>query len=410
MFKPLRFTLPIYLTEAASLLKLYFLRAGSFHFKRYIALFFLFSLLFSCSGSRKSNQYKEKDLQMLVKRLNKRGTDAQVIEDIKTVYLQRSTQSLQRIDQYQHGEAPFKWDQILLETEYLQRMYEIIQQNSYAFQTVQPINYRYQLLDLTDSAAASYYNYALEAFQEDGRNHKRIAYESFQKCLSFQRNYKDAFQKMRAAFDSAMVHVLINKMQFEDFRYMFWMGSAFRNRPVFSVDQMVSKLEGNGSQTVPAQFFSESNLLAENRSPDHVVDMIWRNVQFNNGNYQTRSYERSKQIEIGRDTANRPVYQTVYANLTVLESALKATGEFHILVTDAVNRRMIKSFKLPAQYQYSFEFATYTGDKRALQTSDWTLVNRRGTERLPTREEAMERMMENVYQETVSSIRNAVNW
>ncbi len=410
MIKSIRFTFPMRLTDLATVLKEHFRLKGVYHFKIYIAAFILFSLLFSCSGSRKSNQYKEKDLQMLMKRLNKRGSDPQVIEDIKTVYLQRSNQSLQRIEQYQYGEAPFKWDQIILETEYLQRMYEIIQQNQYAFQVVQPINYRYQLQDLTDSAASAYYNYGMEAFQEVGRNQKRIAYESFQKCLTFQRNYKDAFQKMREAFDSAMVHVLINKMQFEDFRYMFLMGSSLRSRPVFSVVQMVSKLEGNGNQAIPARFYSESNLLAENRSPDHVVDMIWRNVQFNTGNFQTRTYERSKQIEIGRDTSNQPVYQTVYANLTVLESAIKSTGEFHILVTDAVNRRMIKSYKLPAHYQYSFEFATFTGDKRALQSTDWTLVNRKGTERLPTREEAMERMMENIYQETVSSIRKAVNW
>ncbi|MFY7879740.1 MAG: hypothetical protein ACOVP6_06695 [Lacibacter sp.] len=410
MIRSIRFNFPISSTEFAAVLKDNFRRSGVYYFIFYIAAFVLFSFLFSCSGSRKSNQYKEKDLQMLMKRLNKRGSDAQVIEDIKTVYLQRSTQSLQRIEQYQYEEAPFKWDQIILETEYLQRMYDIIQQNPYALQTVQPINYRYQLQDLTDSAAAAYYNYGIEAYQQIGRSQKRIAYESFQKCLTFQRNYKDAFQKMREAFDSAIVHVLINKMQFEDFRYMFFMGSSLRHRPVFSVVQMVSKLEGNGNQTIPARFYSESNLLSENRAPDHVVDMIWRNVQFNTGNYQTRTYERSKQIEIGRDTSNQPVYQTVYANLTVLESAIKSTGEFHILVTDAVNRRMIKSYKLPAQYQYSFEYATFTGDKRALQNTDWTLVNRKGTERLPTREVAMERMMENVYQETVSSIRKAVNW
>lgn len=410
MFKSIRFIIPMNMTALNTILKFYFRRKEFYTFKFYIGIFIFFLLLFSCNSSRKSNRYREKDLQMLVKRLNKRGSDAQVIEDIKTVYLQRSTQSLQRIEQYHYGEAPFKWDQIILETESLQRMYEIIQQSPYAFQTVQPSNYRFQLLDLTDSAAASYYNYALDAFQKEGRNQKRIAYESFQKCLEFQRNYKDAYQKKRAAFDSAMVHVLINKFQFEDFRYMFWMGSAFRNRPVFSVDQMVSKLEGTDQHSIPARFYSEANLLAENRSPDHVVDMIWRNVQFNTGNHQTRSYERSKQIETGRDTANRPVYQTIYASITVLESALKSTGEFHVLVMDAVNRRMVKNYKLPAQYQYSFEYATYTGDKRALESSDWTLVNRRGTERLPTREEAMERMMENVYQETVSSIRNAVNW
>jgi hypothetical protein len=79
-------------------------------------------VLSSCRGSRHAGYSDQKDLTSLIKRLNKRGDDWNVIQDIRQVYSEAHYKGQVRLQNYQLESAPEKWDKLIPELQSLQRM------------------------------------------------------------------------------------------------------------------------------------------------------------------------------------------------------------------------------------------------------------------------------------------------
>lgn len=375
-----------------------------------LLLFIGFLSLASCRGSRQSTKSDEKDLSTLINRLNKKGGDDKVIADIKEVYNNAFLKSTQRIENYQYENALQKWDKLIPELEGLQRMYDIISKNAYALRMVKPVNYYQQLLATKDSAASDFYLYATEQMQQQERENLKEAYYAFQKANRYVPNFKNSKSLMKEVYERAVINVLINTIQYDDFGMNNWGWNAYSNNDRMIHSNIIRDLGSQTASNIPARFYDEYELRRQGKSPQLVVDLVWRNLRFDYPRDNSRSYNRSKQIETGRDTANKPIYQTVTATIYVTQRELNANADMNVVITDAVNRTQVKWDRLPAEYRYNYEFAEYSGDRRALDGSDLSLINRSRNQPLPTKEDAMKEMMQRIYSDLVSRIRNTANW
>lgn len=367
-------------------------------------------IIASCSGSKRSSKSEEKDLAMLIKRLNKKGSDDKVIADIKDVYNSAYDRGAQRLANYQNEAAPQKWDKIIGEMETLQRMYETISQSAYAVRMVKPVNFYTSLRNTKDSAANDYYMYAQQYFEREGRQNSKEAYYAFEKSNRYVPNYKDSKIKMKQAYDRSIVAVLINRIQFDDYGRDSWGWNSYNNSNNITSDQIVRDLGYQSASSIPAKFYSDWDLRRANIAPDLVVDMVWRNMRFDQPRDQIRQYNRSKQIETGRDTANRPIYQTVTATVFVTQRQLNADADMNLIITDAVTRREVKWDRIPSNYRFTIEYAEYNGDRRALDNNDLTLINRSRNQQMPRREEVLNDMMQRIYNDLLNRIKREVNW
>lgn len=372
-------------------------------------LFISFSL-FSCKGSKQSTRSDEKDLATLVNRLNKKGGDEKIIADIKDVYNNAYFKATQRLENYRYDPVPQKWDKIIPEMEGLQRMYETISLSAYALRMVNPVNFYPQLVATKDSAAFDSYEYGKQQMQLNSREDSKEAYYAFQNTLRYAPNYKDAKQLMKEAYERSIINVLINTIQYDDFGAGSWSWNQYSNKDRITHSNILRDLGGQSALNTPARFYDEYALRRANISPDLVVDLVWKNLRFDYPRDRTRTYNRSKKIETGKDTANKPIYQTVTATVIVTTRELTANGDMNLIVTDAVNRTQLKWDQLPSEYRYTLEFADYSGDKRALDNSDLTLINRNRSQQAPGKEEAMGEMMQKIYRDIVNRIRNTASW
>lgn len=375
-----------------------------------ILIFIGFLLLASCRGSRQTTKSDEKDLSTLINRLNKKGGDDKVIADIKEVYNSAFQKSNQRIENYQYENALQKWDKLIPELEGLQRMYDIISKNAYALRMVKPVNLYQQLLSTKDSAASDFYLYGTEQMQQQQRENLKEAYYAFEKASRYAPNYKNTKTLMKEVYVRAIVNVLINTIQYDDFGMNNWGWNAYNNYDRMIHSNIIRDLGAQTASNIPARFYDEYELRRQGKSPELVVDLVWRNLRFDYPRDYSQSYNRSKQIETGRDTANKPIYQTVTGVVYITRRELNANADMNIVITDAVNRTQIKWDRLPAEYRYTYEFAEYSGDRRALESSDLNLINRSRNQPLPTKEDAMKEMMQRIYNDLVSRIRNTANW
>ena len=379
--------------------------------KKFTLLLFTLSIIISTACNRNAYKSEQKDLSMLVKRLTKKGSDDKVLADIRSVYEPALQRTQQNLSNYQYDAAPQKWDKIIGEMQNMQRMYDILNTNMYAMRMIKPVNYYRSIIEAKDSAAADYYAYGMQYFEREGRNNSKQAFEAFGKTLSYVPNYKDAQQKKQEAFNRSIIYVLINQIQYDGFGFNNnWNWNNYNNRDQMLQNQLINDLGGRNNRNIPALYFNEWDLRRENRAPDMVVDLVWRNAQFDQPRERTRNYNRSKQIETGRDTANRPIYQTVTATVFVTERNLEATADMNLIFTDAKNRTQIDWQVIPASFRTSVEFATFSGDRRALDENDLRLINRSQNQPMPNREDVFQEMMRNIYNDMLNRIRRVTNW
>jgi hypothetical protein len=117
----------------------------------------------------------------------------------------------------------------------------------------------------------------------------------------------------------------------------------------------------------------------------------------------------SRQIEVGTDTSGKVKYQTVSATLHVVRRNFTASGDMELRITDINSGRIITSNRYSDQFTWQEEYATYTGDSRALSSNDYALLNNTNY-RIPRNEEILQEISRRIYPQIKSRISSVVNW
>ena len=367
-------------------------------------------LLSACRNARYAGQADVKDLSMLIRRLEKRGGDPAVITDIRTAYNNGYQKGMDRLSTYYSEVEPGRWDRIVPELEGLQQMHDIIARSAYAMRQVKPGNLRPRIAMAKDSAAAAFYEYGLLREGSSERSEMKVAFQSFQRAAFYVADYRDTKNRMSRLFEAATADVLVNPVQYDAFGMNNWNWNQFNNRYQLLNDQMVRDLGGVYVRNIPARFYTEWELRRTGKAPQLVVDLLWRNIRFDQPLDRTRSYVRTRQVEKGRDTANRPIFQTITATVMVTERMLNVDADLQILIVDAASRRQLQWDQVPANFRYVMEFADYSGDRSALQQEDWILINRSRNQPLPSQEDAFTEMLRQIYNDVLNRIRRGVDW
>jgi hypothetical protein len=123
---------------------------------------------------------------------------------------------------------------------------------------------------------------------------------------------------------------------------------------------------------------------------------------------QTSQYNRSQRIEVGRDTANRPIYQTVYATLNVTRRSFTAEADMYVRINNARTRESLRFRSFQEEYRWDDQIGTYTGDSRALSNNDWNIINNRY--QMPREEEILDELFRKIYPRVRNYITDAVSW
>ena len=144
---------------------------------------------------------------------------------------------------------------------------------------------------------------------------------------------------------------------------------------------------------------------------DQVADMRLANI--NIGRYHDYRTTRrvSKEIVV-REIVIRPdsivkEYGWVYADITSTRRTMNSDAVLQVNVRDN-DGGWLWNDNFNGNHNWSTEFATYTGDARALSASDKQLVDRRA-EFAPTENEIMKCMLEQINNDALYRIKNYFN-
>lgn len=377
-------------------------------------LYFLITIIIlagcGAGSSLTGTTREDKALITAIKKLNKSPQNTSYQAEVKNLYDDALKMHLNNIQVFETLTGIEKWDKIIQEYNALERMYNTVYKYQNALRVLKPSSYNAEAQVARQQAASDYYDLALSYNNENTKESSRSAYYAFKKALDFVPDYQDAKKQMQEAYENSVINVVINPVADDSYYY----NSIGRNRfgNSFNNDYLQRNLVrdlGGSSSNSPAHFFSDLDARRLNVTPDWIIDLTWVNLDIPRPYTQKYNREVSKQIQIGTDTSKMPVYKTVSATLHITRQYFTAIGDLECRITDAQTGDNINLNRYSSRVDWQQEYATYSGDFRALSAVDVAILNNRNY-RLPRREDILNELYQNIYPQVKSGIYNSVRW
>ena len=369
-------------------------------------------ILISCGSGKKfqATTSEDKSLFAAINELNKRPQNAKAQNDLKILYNNAVVRHEEAIDAYRASNDEKRWDKILHELNALQHIYNSLQAVAGSFGLVKPKNYIRDIEAIRQDAAEEFYSRGNEYFAQSGRQNALQANAYFKKVDGYVSGYKDVQELMKQSYEKSIVYVVINPI--EDNNIYFsglgnWGTTDFRYRPQDYQESLVRDLGGQTANIVPARFYTDREVRRNDVDIDWEVDIRWRNIDpvRNTPGQYTRQASRS--VEVGRDSAKKPIYQTVYATLYITQRNYSIRGDLEYRISDLNERTTIDQGLVQDEVSWVESSATYTGDSRALSQDDWQMVNNRNFNNL-TRGDVLNSLMRRLYPDLRRRIQQSI--
>jgi len=265
----------------------------------------------------------------------------------------------------------------------LQRLYESIRRSPDVFNRVSPTDYSSYVTTYKEKAGDVRYDRGLALMNNNDKQSSRNAYREFQMALNFIPGDINIRQKMEEAYSNAVVNVVVLPLE-ERSSYQY---SSYNHRYRSFDDNILRYLQSNnGNEFV--KYYSSFDARSRNIRPDQVVDVRFSSMNVGRS-YDDQSIRTVSKDVVVKETVYKPdsvvkEYAKVYAKITTTTRTMRSNGLIQISIHDENNRR-VWSDNYTGQHFWSTEFATYTGDSRALSETDKQLLNR--PQQYPPREE-----------------------
>lgn len=377
--------------------------------KNIYVLLSVLSLLFAaCSTSNKTSQ--DKDLFSAIKKFEKNPSNEELKNRITDLYNDAAKSHLDKIEVYSTLTEADKWSKIVREYEALRKLYETIA-TSAASKLINAQNYSSEIQSSKQNGAEAYYNIGIAELDKGDKQSARSAYYAFNSANKFIPGYKDVRQQIGIAFQNSIVKVVINPIRDNTFFYnsMGWNNYGNNYNNDYFQRSLVSDLGGSYNKSTPAQFYTDWEARRENIQPDWEVDLTWQYLNIPQPMTNHHSRNVSKQIEKGRDTSGKIQYQTVTATLNIVKKYFTASGDMELRITDVNTGRNISTNRYTEQFNWQEEYATYTGDSRALGSNEYALLNNNNY-RVPRTEDIVTELSRRVYPQIKNRIAAVANW
>lgn len=369
-------------------------------------------ILISCGSGKKfqATTSEDKALFKAINELNKKRPSSKAESDLKILFENSVNRHEDAIEVYRAGNDENRFDKILSELNALQHIYNSLQAVPGSFGIVKPKNYIREIEDTRKEAAEVFYVKGNDYFAIDGRQNALQANAYFKKTNEYVSGYKDVQELMKQSYERSIIYVVINPIE-DDNIYFSGLGSwgsmDFRYRPQDFQESLVRDLGGQSANYVPAKFYTDREVRRNDVDVDWEVDIRWRNIDPLRTTPNQYSRQVSKSIEIGRDTAKKPIYQTVYATLYITQRSYSVRGDLEYRITDLNERSTVDQGLVSDDVNWSESSATYTGDSRALSQDDWNLVNNRNYNNL-TRGDVLNSLMRRLYPDLRRRIQQSI--
>ena len=365
----------------------------------------LLTALFFIGCKSASKAYNKGDyadaVELGIKKLQKDPSDAETSDLVKSAYSFAVNQHESNIRSLTNSNSDNRYETILREYSQLQDLYETIQSSPFAARTIKPSDYSAYLQTYRDKVAEQHLAVAERWMTEGTKRAFREAYNEYNYALRYQ-NTSDIKRKRDDAYNAALTRILVVPIQ----NYGGYSYHSDLQLQQFQTDVMRTLAYNLNDGFV--RFFSEWDLRNNNLEPDQVLEMNLGRIRICQPLDESSAKEVSKQVVV-KETVYKPdsvlkQYATVSAKIINTRRTLLSEGDLYLTLRDAKGR-VVWTDRFTGQHRWQTEFATYTGDERALSENDRTQLGRTNNVTPPREEEIMRELYRQIQSDLSSRLR-----
>ena len=374
--------------------------------KLYTLLFACTLLLFqSCRTAGKA--YQKGDyidaLQLGIKKLQKEPNDYELRDVVKKSYTYLVNEHEDNIRILSNSKSENRFERIYSEYQQLQRLYTIVRANATASDLVKPRDYSDYVETYRDQAMARHIELANQYMSEGTKVSYREAYRSLNEALRYRPDDTRLRRRRDSAYDMATTKVVITDLQ---------QGGVYGYANTYEIQNfqrdVMRALENNLSNEFVRFYTEREARQKENFEPDQVMELNLSRIAIGQPYDERTTREVTKEVVI-KEIVHKPdsitrQMGTVKARITNTRRTLLSQGDLFITVRDR-SGRVIWNDRFTGEHRWQTEFATYTGDERALSESDKTLLNR-PQEVAPTEDRILAALLDQVRNDLSQRLRS----
>ena len=346
--------------------------------KFYSILSLIFFVIVSTSCKTASKLYEkgnyDEAVELAAKKLQKNPDDRKLKTTLQNAYRFAVNDHESRIRNLSGNNNELNWEWIHAEYTALQKLYAAIRNSPEIFENVNPTDYSTYITTYAEKAADTRYERGMRWMNRNDRQSFKNAYNEFNAALRYNPGDFSIKTKLDEAYQLAVLNIIV--LPVDNFRYRHSSNNNYELRN-FEND-LLRKLQYHGGDRF-VKFYNEWDARSRDIRPDHFID--FRFVTMNIGRVQDEqnSREVSKDVLI-KETVYRPdsvvkEYKKVFAKIIITKRTMNSTGNLFMNIRDQ-NSRRLWSDDFRGTHNWITEFATFTGDERALSENDKQLINR----------------------------------
>lgn len=378
--------------------------------KFYTTLYFLMFivLMAGCKSAAKvynSGNYDEA-VNLAVKKLQKKPGDAETMALLQDAYRYAVNDHETRIRQLSNNNNDLKWEWVYNEYASLQRLYHAIQSSPEVRSVIQATDYSSYINTYAERAADVRYQRGMTMMEKNDRTSFKNAYNEFNTALNFRPGDLMISDKRDEAYELAVINVVV--MPFDNYQYRYSSYNSDNNNNI-ETDLLRILKYNTGSNFV--KIYSSWEAQNKKIRPDQIIDLQFTTINIGRTRDEKKSRQVSKDVVV-KETVYRPdsivkEYKKVTAKITTTKRTLYSEGNLMVTVRSADGRRLWGD-NIRGDHSWVTEFTTYTGDERALSSSDKEQLKRQpGTP--PREDEIIRQIINEINNRLSSSIRNYFN-
>jgi hypothetical protein len=283
----------------------------------------------------------------------------------------------ERIATFQSSSEPFRWEKVVGSYEQLNAMTTMLQRCP-ACESVVP-SYKLYVDEVGDArrrAAQARYDAGIASLDPNSRERSRTAYEHFMVVERMMPDYRDTRARMTEALNYATLHVIVSVPPIQS-RSLALSHEFFHNK-------VMEYLQTNRRMNDFVRFYYPDEAANEGMDrPDH--DVFLQFDDFVVGQTLVESHTETitsrDSVKVGQsrmpDGTMVDVFNRVEAKFTRFKKTVVSRGLMDMQIVDSHNGRVILQEKIPGEFVWIAEWATFNGDERALNPAQRQLAQRR---------------------------------
>lgn len=347
--------------------------------KFYVVFFLSFSLLFAAcyTGSKalKHGQYDEAVIQA-VKRLKMKPSHKKASMILRQAYPLALQYHISRINNFNLSNDNSRYENIIVEYEALNRLYDQIQLSPSAQLIIRAARYTVEVGHNKEKAAELHYALGQKYLDKKNKNDAKKAYNEFERASQLmQGNFKDCDAKMKESMDWAITKVIVLPVEVHS-NSLKMSNEYFQNKILqYLYEHQMSKF---------VMFYSEAEARKTNTRMDEILDLSFDD--FVVGQLTVEKLQRevvNDSVKVGetkiyiaetkRDTTVS-VYGKAKATLFVTRRTLESKGVLDMKIIDKHTNAILQNEKMPGSFTWINQFGYYQGDVKALKAEDLELI------------------------------------